>query len=292
MPGREHAEPILGPLVGFAGLVLAPAGVVTGVLYYFGYVRERALFGHFGVDLGSVGFSTTDYLVRSAGSVFLPLATVLGSCLCGLVSHHVLLVGLARLNPVRQRLPWLLLGIAGAALAIAGALGLFLRADATGDPIGSPVALGGGALLVEYALSGAISWSVLPVAVAEALGAAKIVRRTLLSALCLVAAFWATASVADRNGSSAARAIEASLPGRAQAVVYSADRLQVTGPGVGLVQLAGSGGPFAFRYNGLRTLLHSDGRWFLLPVGWTHGNGATVILLPDDVTGIRVDLAP
>jgi hypothetical protein len=42
----------------------------------------------------------------------------------------------------------------------------------------------------------------------------------------------------------------------------------------------------------LRPLIHSGGHWFLLPAGWTHSNGATVIILPDTEPGIRVELGP
>jgi hypothetical protein len=80
----------LGPFIEFVTRVLAPAGLLTAVLYYFGYVREQALFAYFGVDLGSVGFSTTDYLVRSAGTVFLPLATVLVAGVTAVIAHHLL----------------------------------------------------------------------------------------------------------------------------------------------------------------------------------------------------------
>jgi hypothetical protein len=108
----------------------------------------------------------------------------------------------------------------------------------------------------------------------------------------LVAVFWATANVARQRGVDAARAIELSLPIQPQAVVYSRDRLQIAGPGVGLSELDAPDAAFAFRYNGLRTLVHAGGRWFLLPVGWTRQNGATVFLLPDSSEAIRVDLAP
>jgi hypothetical protein len=57
-------------------------------------------------------------------------------------------------------------------------------------------------------------------------------------------------------------------------------------------QIAGADAAFTYRYDGLRPLLHSGGHWFLLPAGWTHGNGATVIILPDTAPSIRVDLAP
>ena len=59
----------------FVTRVVVPASLLTAILYYFGYVRELALFGYFGVDLGSLQFSTTDYLVRSAETIFLTIGT-------------------------------------------------------------------------------------------------------------------------------------------------------------------------------------------------------------------------
>ena len=68
---REGAKDnSLGAAADFVTHVVAPASLLTAILYYFGYVRELALFGYFGVDLGSLQFSTTDYLVRSVGTIF------------------------------------------------------------------------------------------------------------------------------------------------------------------------------------------------------------------------------
>ena len=80
-----------GPVVEFASRVLAPAGVLTAMLFYFGYVREQALFAYFGVDLGSLGFTTTDYLVRSTGTVFVPVATLLVAAVAAVAGHYLLL---------------------------------------------------------------------------------------------------------------------------------------------------------------------------------------------------------
>ena len=117
-------------------------------------------------------------------------------------------------------------------------------------------------------------------------------RRGLLAALALVAVFWTATTVAQQRGVGAANAIEASLLVRPQAVVYSRTRLQITGSGVMLSRLDASDAAFAYRYSGLRTLVHAGGRWFLLPAGWTRDNGATVIVLPDSTADIRVDLSP
>jgi len=88
-PGHAK-EPGLSAAVDFVTRVVAPASLLTAILYYFGYTRERALFGYFGVDLESLRFSTTDYLVSSVGTIFVPIGTVL---LCGvfaLAGHHLL----------------------------------------------------------------------------------------------------------------------------------------------------------------------------------------------------------
>lgn len=55
-PGRSN-EPGFGPAVDFVTRVVAPVSLLTAILYYFGYMREHALFGYFGVDLGSLRFS-------------------------------------------------------------------------------------------------------------------------------------------------------------------------------------------------------------------------------------------
>jgi hypothetical protein len=108
----------------------------------------------------------------------------------------------------------------------------------------------------------------------------------------LIAVFWAVTDIAAERGTATARLVEPTLRIRPQAVVYSEKDLHLPGPEVGVVALSGADSAYAFRYNGQRPLLYANGRWFLLPVGWTHDNGATVIVLEDDPGHLRVDLAP
>ncbi|MFI0368526.1 hypothetical protein ACH35V_11615 [Actinomadura sp. 1N219] len=283
----------IGRVVEIAGRVLASTGVLTAILYYFGYVRERARFAYFGVDLGTVGFTTTDYLVLSAGPVFSPLASVMVLGVGALIAHH-LLVHLMRGASRRVRLlVCVLLTVLAFALLTIGAVSLHRHAeDAVSGPYLSPAALGGGTLLLEYVAEAATRYGVARGGWSEMLVSTRAVRRLLLIALALIAAFWATANTAQQHGLDAARAVELSLPTSPQAVVYSRQRLHITGPGVGVVQLGAKDAAFGYRYNGLRTLAHVGGHWFLLPAGWTRHNGATVILLPDSMKDVRVDLAP
>ncbi|TDB85300.1 hypothetical protein E1264_21595 [Actinomadura sp. KC216] len=289
----DGGQRAIGQLVEIAGRVLASTGVLTAILYYFGYVRERALFSYFGIDLGTVGFTTTDYLVVSAGPVFSPLASVMVFGVGALVAHH-LLVHLLRGASHRMRvLVCLLLTALAFTLLTIGAVSLHRHADdAVSGPYLSPAALGGGTLLLEYVAEAATRYGVARGGWSEILASTRPVRRLMLIALALIAAFWATANAAQEHGIDAARAIELSLPTSPQAVVYSRQRLHITGSGVAVLRLDAKDAAFSYRYNGLRTLAHEGGRWFLLPVGWTRHNGATVILLPDSTKDIRVDLAP
>jgi hypothetical protein len=282
----------LEPVIGFVSRVLVPGGLLTAVLYYFGYVREQALFSHFGIDLGIVGFSTTDYLVRSTSTVFFPLATVLVLGVVAVAGHYLLVHLLPRMDDRWRQAAWIILGATALVLLAAGVAGLQRRADPAIGPLVAPTALAGGALLLEYTAEMVRIHEAVPERLSTVLASTRTARRGLLVALALVAVFWITTTVAEQRGVAAANTIEVSLPIRPQAIVYSRARLQITGPGVTLSRLDASDAAFAYRYSGLRTLVHAGGRWYLLPAGWTRDNGATAIVLPDSETGIRVDLSP
>src|SRR5829696_4296771 len=55
----------LPPLLKVLGQVVAPATLITALLIFFGWSRTTALFGWFGIDPTSLGFSSTDYLLTS-----------------------------------------------------------------------------------------------------------------------------------------------------------------------------------------------------------------------------------
>jgi hypothetical protein len=275
-----------------AGLVLAPAGVLTGVLYYFGYVRQQAFFAYFGVDLGSVGLSTSDYLVRSAGPLFVPTASLLLLGLGAVVLHLLVSNSLRGVSTRALRVVWCIVGIVALALLTFGIVGLSRRGDPLLNPLAAPLALGAGAILLDYGSQTSRLGGLGHEAWRDALESTRLLRTSLTVALVLVATFWGTANVALQHGLRTARAVELSLPVQPQAVVYSRDRLQITGAGVGVTELAASRTAYAFRYNGLRVLAHTGGHWLLVPVGWKHDNNQTVILLSDATDTIRVDLAP
>ncbi|WP_158852657.1 hypothetical protein [Saccharothrix deserti] len=266
-----------------------PAGLVTGVLYYFGYISAKAFYSYFGVSLSALDFAPTSYLMRTADTFFRPAATLLTVAALVLVIHRVLGLVLDHAGAAWVRQVVAGLGGVGVVLGAVGLAGLY------GEPRGlvSPISLAASALLVEYTL-----WTVdhhetcFPAGVTAPARAGVGMRRGVLVALVLIAVFWAVTNLAEARGTSNARLTELALPLQPQAVVYSQEDLHLPGPGVGVARLEGEDGAYRFRYNGLRPLLYANDRWFLLPVGWKHDNGSTVIVLQDDPGSIRVDLAP
>jgi len=59
-----------------ATIVASQTALLTAVLFYFGWARTSTTFAYFGVDVSLLGFSTSDYLLRSVNSAFRPLLFV------------------------------------------------------------------------------------------------------------------------------------------------------------------------------------------------------------------------
>lgn len=268
--------------------VLGPVSLLTGILYYFGYVSARAYYSYFGVSLSILDLPADNYLLGDADTFFKPVAAVLLLSIVTLAIHQLVsqLLG-------RARRPWAIaflaaLGAVTAALAVIGLLGLF------GQPGGlaSSAALAIAGLLAEYIAWAVTRSPVTPARIVAAIRRGRRLRRGLILSLVLIAIFWSVADMAYQRGISDAQLVELSLPLRSQAVVYSDRDLDLPRPDVGVTALRGKNSAYRYRYNGLRPLLYAHDRWFLLPVGWTHDNGETVIVLQDDPGHLRVDLAP
>ena len=63
----------LGRWLSLGGSIIAPATLITALLFYFGYVSSRAQYDYFGVDVDTVGLSTQDYVMRSPQPLLVPL---------------------------------------------------------------------------------------------------------------------------------------------------------------------------------------------------------------------------
>ena len=102
-----------------------------------------------------------------------------------------------------------------------------------------------------------------------------------------VSALWATSLYAHNMGTQDARALVRNLPSRASVVVYSSQRLALSGPGLTVQQLPG-GFYYHFEYEGFRLLISRTGTYYLLPVGWSPHLDITYIIGESD--HVRIEL--
>ncbi|BBH69869.1 hypothetical protein ACTI_65540 [Actinoplanes sp. OR16] len=265
-------------IVETAGLVVAPFATLTGLLYYFGWVRTNAIFSEFGIDANLLGYSAQDYLLRSAGVAFRPCAALLIGATAVLLTHRLV----ARAVAIDARLRPVVLAEVGAfavLLLVPGISVLFGEAHYL-TPIAAATALIAGALLLEIAVT---QW-------AASTRPELMMRRGLVAGVVVVGLFWAFSTYAQQTGDRVARDLSRNLGVMANAVVFSAEDLSVGGPGVVRTDL-GEQSAYRYRYAGLRLLVYRNDRWFLLPSGWTGDPAARAIVLPDRET-LRVELRP
>jgi hypothetical protein len=281
----------------FAGLivaVIAPVTLITALAYYFGYRRESAFAGYFGIDPSALGFTTNDYVLRSVDALFVPITVVLLVAFAAVFLHALAGDRFERVN---------LAPIAVVAGLCALILGVALLA---GKPISNRYAylqaLGPavGVSLLLYALARSRSVS------RHALGAAFFVG----IALVLVSLFWATSDYADTRGHAEARQLARDITVLPSATIFSKENLDINplAPGAGVPQPVKPGGgcallrvqkfprgAYRFAYEGFTLLLRSGGNYFLTPTPvdprkprWDSENDSVFVIRDD--SNIRVQL--
>jgi hypothetical protein len=267
--------------------IVTPTGLLTGILYYFGYVSTKAYYGYFGVSLSALNLSASSYLISNADTFFKPAATLLIILIGLFVVHYLLVYALKRAGERWARA--VALGLCLLAAVFAG-IGLFGLYGPSGGLL-SAISLAAAGLVLEYGVWLASRYGALSPRI-SGLRTGVNLRRGLIIALVVTAAFWATTDLAYQQGIATASLVQLSLPLQPQAVVYSAEDLHLPVSAYNVTSLGGADTAYHFRYDGLRPLVYAQGRWFLLPVTWTPDNGETVIVLEDDPSRVRVDLAP
>ncbi len=281
-PNSESPSPRGAGLAGITGGVLAglasQAVVLAAVLFYFGWVRAKATYGYFGVDISALNFSAQDYILRSVDAAF-PLLVAIGLVGLGaMLAHELLLPGVARDTESARRLAR---GTAGTGAALA-ALGLALAVALTG-PGGSefwgPAVLLIGCALAVYGFAVRNRY--------ESRGGSRLMLAT--TAMALVAFLWTVTAYANYIGIQVAEEIRSGLPTAPEITVYSSANLSLPGPGITVSRIQGPYNAYRFRYSGLRILVSAGGQYFLLPSGWRQGHGTVVVLPTTDSGNIWIE---
>jgi hypothetical protein len=271
--------PPVGPRVRGAleliGLVVAPTTLLTALAYYFGWTLTNARALYFGIDPSALGFSTQDYILRSTDALFVPLAVLVLAALAAVAIHSLVRTALwhRRFRNAILQASWVC-GAIGSVLLTLGVVAMFRPLPLLTYYLFAPVSPGLGALLVAYAAY--LRWGWLP---PVAVG--------LLVSLVVLSGFWAVSKYADALGRGRAKQLARSLSTRPSVVVYSKHRLQLPVPEKRLNRRDSA---YAFRYAGLRLLVRSGGKYFLVPEGWSKQDGVAIALA--DTNELRVEFSP
>ncbi|MGZ8688298.1 MAG: hypothetical protein ACXWZP_07705, partial [Gaiellaceae bacterium] len=241
--------------------------------------------GYFGIDPSVLGFSTSDYVLRSVDALFVPVGAALLVVFAVLCFHVLLADRLERLN-TGPLLATLGLGAVAVGIALAA-----------GHPVASrygyvqALGPGVGAVLVGYTV---IRWR-------SRIGAAAAGMGYVAVGVALVSVFWATAEYADSRGRGQAERLALNLGVNPGATVFSRDNLNIdplaegSGAVNGCPALAvtkARSGAYRYRYGGFILLVHTGGKYFLTPTpagaAWDARNDS-IFVLPDDAS-IRIEL--
>jgi hypothetical protein len=267
------------------GLVLGQLGIVTALAFYFGWARTSAFLRYFGLDTSVVSLTTTDYVLRSVGPAYWPLMW-LGVLVVAALTLH------AQLDRLFQHRPGLRKPVLGCAAAIgAGLLGVAVTGLSQvwifppSVPV-IPLSIASGVALLTYS---ATFYSPQEPRSNTLVGKAQFVA---LSALIAGGIFWAWGSYAGTQGEEAAREMDDSLAHRADVSVFSARRLGLNGPGIVVDPVGDEDSVYRFRYTGLRLLMRSDTRYFLLPKEWQRGHDSVIVLSDSEETRLQFIAPP
>lgn len=266
-------------------LVIGPTTLLTALALWFGWTLTNARAAYFGLDSSVLGFTTADYLYRSADAMFVPLAVLL-TIVIGAMSVHQLASRLFIRRGVRGRIVtgWIVLGL-GLILSVVGVRAVFVPVPVVRDYyLLPPLVLGTGVTLTVYAewilrqLTGEA-----PPARAGVWGRLVRVSAVLLVLLCV---FWASTLYATALGRGRGEAIGRNLWSRPRVTLFSKYSLDLATTTTTEPRTA----TYRFRYSGLRLIVHSSGRYFLVTDGWSHSNGAVIVL--NDSPDIRIEFTP
>ena len=73
-----EADPMmLARMMRAASAIAAQTGLLTALLYYFGWTRTRSTSSQLGLDPSLFGYSTQEYVLRSVDSMLVPLTVAL-----------------------------------------------------------------------------------------------------------------------------------------------------------------------------------------------------------------------
>lgn len=286
---REAAQqrPRWVAIAEWAAAATPPVTIVTALAVWYGYELILARGRYFGLDPSVLGFTTRDYLFRTASAVLAPLLYLLLTGLVLLGIH----VGIqsARERPELERIVRLaaVLSLATGVLLVVQGVRVIANSQVLDSiPVLRPLTLSAGLVLVTY-------WGSVLLPRTEPLRNTRSSHWprggvVLVGLIVLVSVFWSFSVAAEQAGTRDSYLLyETNLHSLPRVAIYSSKALAIEGPGVQEEEVSGpSDAAYHWRYTGLRLLVRSGGNYFLLPSGWASRDHPSFVLR--DEPGLRV----
>lgn len=283
-PSPSRAWAVAGDWI---AAILPLLALLTALAVWFGVTLVKTRARYFGLDPSVLGFSTRDYVLRSSTELLEPMLYLLLGGIAVLAVHVA----------VRWALPqprWSRAVVVAAALAVP--LGLFtltlgiwfvrnrsfgMYGGSCADPTlgawyrpwlvaaGLVLTVYGGWMLNQRLASTPVTWT--------------LTTRVGCSLICLVVVictFWTFLLYAQATGvTQSYRLACGHLQELPRVAVYSTQPLGLSAKsGVTVEHVDAPGTGYQWRYAGLRLLVRSDDRYFLLPTGWVNRDDVAIVL--------------
>ncbi|MGW0043861.1 hypothetical protein [Rhodococcus sp. NPDC003348] len=305
--GTLRRDPATPSTFAVLGAITSQAALITGLLYYFGWTVKHAYYDYFGIDVRTLGYSTSDYLLSSIRATFSPALFFLVSLLVLLGVHRLVVLPALTTQSQQPDSPpsdstqqvregrMLARALTIALVAGVGSIAFVLAAYVFRTWFGwlpqicLPIVLIGGVVLLAYIAVLRTTYDA-PLSVRTA--PAHTVRYPWVLPLALIgvgflAAFWAVGLYGDAHGQQEAAAKAGNLGVLTSVVVFSKDNLLLDGGGS--QHLTVTNGDYGHLYTGLLLLAQTSDRYFLVPNNWKQGVDRVFVVRDNE--SIRVDLA-
>ncbi|MCA4131557.1 hypothetical protein [Arthrobacter sp. M4] len=260
-----------------------PLTVATALLVYFGWARTDAQAKAMGLDVSLFGYTVQDFILRSIQSLFQPLAWLAVLGLLGLMADRSvdrLLAADSHRTAVRRAA----FVVLAAGFVFAAVMWIVVVSQPDRVLLYVPYYIAAGLVVGAWGLSLRRRATASQDRMLR-LGPRGL-ERSFVFILVTLLLFWGTSDYAQALGRGAAVDYQERSSLLPTAVVYSKDRMAVAAPNVREESLGSDAQPM-YRYTGLRLLVVSGGRIFLLNDGWTLAQGRVVVLRDD--ASVRVE---
>lgn len=281
--GKGDERSFWSRTIGVISAIGPPITVVTALLFYFGWARADAQATHMGLNVSLFGYAVQDYLLISINALFLPLVCLLVAGLVWVALDRWLrrLIADGRDRAIIARTVDVATLLSG--LVVGTSLIMAIREPAR-TAFFIPYLMALGVLIGAWCISlrRLMRAATSPPLTTEQ----RAVEMTLVLSIVTLLLFWGTADYAQALGRRLAVNFEHAVRAMPRAEVYSPKPLGIGADAIKEVKV-GTEDAALYRYDGLRLLVLSGGRFFFLHDGWTVQDG-TVIVLPDD-NSVRIE---